>query len=102
MPRPVPRRTKTRRRTNQHGLTSDLILETLRAEHPKAIEVRRFGDVFCVLRKAAKGEALKSNQRGIWEELASFDQYRLTANGTLTTRPAKLPAVASGFLLLNA
>lgn len=86
----MPRTRKTRRRTNIHGLTSDFILETLRNEHPKAIEVRRHGDTFRVLRKATKGESVKSNQRGIWETVGEFDQFRLTANGTLTTRTGRL------------
>lgn len=86
----MARTRKTRRRTNIHGLTSDLILETLRNEHPKAIEVRRLGDVFRVLRKATEEEYLKSNQRGVWEEVGEFNAFRLTANGTLTTRPLKV------------
>ena len=88
----MARTRKTRRRTNIHGLTSDLILETLRNEHPKAIEVRRLGDEFRVLREPRAGELklLKSNQRGIWEAVGEFDRFRLTANGTLTTRTGRL------------
>lgn len=96
----MARTRKTRRRTNIHGLTSDFILETLRNEHPKAIEVRRHGDTFRVLwgvseRLAAK-RGMKSNQRGIWQAVGEFDQFRLTANGTLTLRSA--PTASRGIL----
>lgn len=83
----MPRTRKTRRRTNINGLTSDFILDVLRLDYPRALDLRRRGDAFCILRKPGIGEALKSNQRGVWEELATFDEYRLTADGRLTTRP---------------
>lgn len=86
----MTRTRKTRRRTNIHGLTSDLILETLRNENPKAIEVRRHGDVFRVLwgvsKRVAAKRGMKSNQRGIWQAVGEFDQFRLTADGRLTLR----------------
>lgn len=77
----------TRNRTNVYGLTSDFILSTIRFNHPKAIEVKRHGNVFRVLRKATRGDVLKSNQRGVWEAVGEFDQFRLTRNGALTIRP---------------
>lgn len=77
---------KTRRRTNQHGLTSDAILEHLRGEY-RGFTAKRRGETFYVLRKATKDDPpLRINQVGIWEPVGDFDAFRLTAKGTITSR----------------
>jgi hypothetical protein len=79
---------KTRRRTNQHGLTSDAILEHLRHEAYPGYTAKRRGETFYILRKATKDDPpLRINQAGIWQAVGEFDQYRRTAKGTITSRP---------------
>ena len=66
---------------------SDAILEHLRQEF-RGFTAKRRGETFYVLRRATNDDPpLRINQVGIWVPVGEFDQYRLTAKGTITSRP---------------
>jgi len=77
--------TSARKRTNQHGLSADYILSTLRSMYPKAHKVARRGDDVCVWRDPKRGET-PINSDYIIDAVGSFDSFRLTGAGKLTTR----------------
>lgn len=82
----MTRKTKSaRRRTNQHGLSADYILGTLRSMYPKAHKIARRGDDVCVWRDPKRGET-PLNSEYIIDTVGPFDSFRLTATGKLTTR----------------
>ena len=54
----------------------------------RGFTAKRRGETFYVLRRATNDDPpLRINQVGIWEPVGEFDQYRLTAKGTITSRP---------------